>query len=77
MQTKPQYEKEFYLLAQDWNQRMSEEMLLFPLFKNFKFTRGFNNPSLSNTSCENRLRIDDGSILPTVPPDTVFNFKHF
>ena len=51
---------------------MSEEMYKFPLFKNFKYTRGFNYPSLQNASCENRLRIDDGSILPTVPPDTVF-----
>ena len=50
---------------------MSEEMYIFPLFKNFKYTRGYNNPTLAQPHCKNRLRIDDGSILPTVPPDTV------
>ena len=39
----------------------------YPLWKNFKYTNGYTN----NSTCALRLRIDDLSILPTVPQDTV------
>ena len=68
----PVYEKEYYMFVQDWNHRMSDVLFKFPLWKNFKFTRGY-----TNASCENRMRLDDGSILPTVPPDSVMLFGNF
>lgn len=37
------------------------------MWKNFKYTHGYKNESV----CALRLRLDDASILPTVPQDTV------
>ena len=53
------YDKEFYLIVQDWNHRLAEEMFKYPLWKNFKYTQGY-----TNKMCTLRMRVDDGSSLP-------------
>ena len=54
------YANEFYLIVQDFNHRMSDEMFMYPLWKNFKYTYGYENKD----KCALRLRMDDGSSLP-------------
>ena len=61
------YEHEYLFLVQDWNNRLWSDLYKYPLWKNFKYTHGYDN----NSTCALRLRIDDLSILPTVPQDTV------
>ena len=61
------YDKEFFILLQDWIKEDSESAYTQIHWRNFKFFRGYAN----TTDCFWHNRLSDGAFLPPLPFDTI------